>query len=122
MPGTRCGSWIGKELPAFLSPLSRIAITGHTDRSGPPRRSPDEKRQYNKELSELRAQNTWQAIRDIVGDDLAIPDDREHLLRTGKGQEEAEKDANAINPERRRVDIVLNSRLVLTMRADGRNS
>jgi flagellar motor protein MotB len=111
---------IGKELPAFLSPLSRIAITGHTDRSGPPRRSPDEKRQYNKELSELRAQNTCQAIRDIVGDDLAILSDREHLLITGKGQEEAEKDANAINPERRRVDVVLSSRLVLTMRADGR--
>ena len=112
---------IGKELPAFLSSLSRIAITGHTDRSGPPGRSPDEKRQYNNELSELRARNTWQAIRDIVGDDLAILPDREHLLTIGKGQNEAEKDANAINPERRRVDVVLNSRLVLTLRADARN-
>ena len=100
------------ELAALMSPTSRLAINGHTDRQDTPER--------NLALSDMRAQNTYKAIKDILGDKLAIPSDPSHTEVSGKGETEAERDGrpdNENNPKYRRTDIILNGRLVLTLRA-----
>jgi flagellar motor protein MotB len=101
------------ELRAFMSPMSFLKIVGHTDRSGPKK----DKEEYNRKLSDLRAKNTLQAIRDILGNSFAIP----HPARVkvfGEGESEAKKDLKEVNPRYRRVDINLNGRLVLTLNAE----
>jgi monoamine oxidase len=98
------------ELAGFMSPTSHLTITGHTDRSA------DES--YNLALSALRAENTLQAIRDILATRFAIPD--AHVKLSGKGETEAIRDKRPDkerNPKYRRVDVILNARLVLTLNA-----
>jgi subtilisin family serine protease/outer membrane protein OmpA-like peptidoglycan-associated protein len=98
------------ELVALTSPTSRLTINGHTDRSDTSNR--------NLELSDMRAKNTYQAIKDILGTKLAIP--LSHTQVSGKGETEAERDGrpdNERNPKYRRADVILNARLVLTLRA-----
>jgi len=106
-------------------------IIGHADRL-----ASDE---YNLQLSENRARNTYQAINDVLGDrckilenpiyhDAVTTDQNEAIpLFPGKtyilwaGEAEAklagEKD-DTPNPLQRKVDILLNSRLVLTLRGE----
>lgn len=51
------------ELALLRDPLAHVRIDGFADRVGP--------RPYNLQLSEMRAKNIEQALRDILGDDLA---------------------------------------------------
>lgn len=98
------------ELYAFMSPTSNLTIYGHTDRSADTA--------YNLKLSAQRAQNTLQAIRDILGDQLRTPDQR--IIQEGKGETEAMNDKrpdNEVNPKYRRVDVILDARLVISLRA-----
>jgi outer membrane protein OmpA-like peptidoglycan-associated protein len=98
------------ELPALLAPTSRLTILGHTDRSDTASR--------NLTLSAMRAANAFQAIEDILGRPPAMSGTQ--LIVVGKGENEAlkagERD-NTRNPTYRRVDIILNGRLVLTLKA-----
>jgi outer membrane protein OmpA-like peptidoglycan-associated protein len=96
------------ELPAFGSSGSHLTITGHTDRIAGP--------EYNRGLSELRAKNTLQAIKDALGSRFEIPE--ANIIASGKGEELATKEGRPdkeVNPRYRRVDIILNGRLVLTL-------
>jgi outer membrane protein OmpA-like peptidoglycan-associated protein len=98
------------ELAAFGSPDSHLTITGHTDRIAKP--------EYNRELSQLRADNALLAVKDVLGRRLRIPE--ANIRATGKGEELATKDGRQdgeVNPTYRRVDIILNGRLVLTLSA-----
>lgn len=96
---------IANELGGFRAPNSFLTIIGHTDRVKDPA--------YNIGLSHARAFNVLQAIKDILG---PVPP---HLA-VGKGEAEAaaagDKD-NVPNAKRRRVDVVLNGRLILSLRA-----
>ena len=106
------------ELPALTSPGSELRIVGHTDRSG----SAD----YNKTLSVNRAENVMQAINDVLGDKLKIPRKPGYKERgagiyvQGRGESAA---AAAGKPDKqpdaddRRVDVTLNSRIVLRLKA-----
>lgn len=98
------------ELPALGSATSHLTVNGHTDRI--------QTVEYNRELSQLRADNTMQAIRDVLGGRFGIPDSNVHVA--GLGEELATKDGRPdgeIYPKYRRVDIILNGRLVLTLSA-----
>ncbi|MGB5711882.1 MAG: hypothetical protein WBM44_13350, partial [Waterburya sp.] len=102
------------ELTSFMSPGSTLAIIGHTDRVGRGKGKRKEKR--NLVLSAMRSQNTLQAIEDILGSKLKIP--QKQIKPQGKGEQaakEAGRDDKIPNPKDRRVDIILNSRLVLTL-------
>jgi outer membrane protein OmpA-like peptidoglycan-associated protein len=106
------------ELSALMSPTSELRIIGHTDRSVPPRMDEEKAKQYNRTLSELRAKNTKQAIKDILDDKRAISDGQ--IVTKGEGDTLAVKDnrpPKEVNPKYRRVDVILNSRLVLTLKA-----
>jgi outer membrane protein OmpA-like peptidoglycan-associated protein len=96
------------ELPALMNPLSKLEISGHTDSKGSD--------SYNYELSEYRAQNTLQAIRDIMGKKFGLY--RDFIKVKGFGEEEARKagEKDFQNLDRRRVDIKLDGVLVLTLR------
>ncbi|MBI4523810.1 MAG: OmpA family protein [Deltaproteobacteria bacterium] len=99
------------ELAAFMSASSHLTIYGHTDRSGT--------YEHNRTLSALRAENTLQAIKDVLGFKFKISD--RNIVLSGKGESEAKRDnrpENEVNPKYRRVDIILNSRLVLTLKAE----
>jgi outer membrane protein OmpA-like peptidoglycan-associated protein len=96
------------ELPAFMAPTSRLRIVGHTD--------PVNTDEFNLKLSKLRAENTLQAIKDILGTSFRITD----VTATGEGEVLARKDKlpqDKPDPRYRRVDVILNSRLVLRLRA-----
>lgn len=100
------------EQAAFQSPTSHLTIIAHTDCSGP-----KDHVNYNIRLSNLRAQNTLQAIRDILGTKYAIHKDNE--IVKGEGEALAAKETNCkpeFNSFYRRVDIILNRRLVLTLK------
>ena len=98
------------ELAAFGSPASHLTILGHTDRVG--------NTKDNLELSQLRADNTLVAIRGVLGTRFGIPDG--NIVSRGEGEKEVTKAgllARTPCPMYRRVDIVLNGRLVLTLSA-----
>lgn len=94
-----------QELLAFSSKESLIIIASHADRV--------DSEERNKELTELRAKNTKQAIRDILGGALKTPDDRIEVLAFGESISTDEDGTK--NPSQRKSDIVVNSRLVLTL-------
>ena len=118
-----------RELASLMSQDSYLEIIGHTDRLA--------SEEHNLKLSENRAKNTYQAIKDVLGDNFKILeepvyqdqliDKNEINIIQGKcyiiwaGEVEAklagEKD-EIPNPLRRKVDILLNSRLVLTLRGE----
>lgn len=92
-------------LPLFLSPETQLVVVGHTDSKGTVG--------YNLSLSRNRADNTLQAIRDILGNKfqakyLAIPMSELAARMGGKNKQ--------LDPRFRRVDIFLNGHLVLTLR------
>jgi outer membrane protein OmpA-like peptidoglycan-associated protein len=98
-----------KELAAFNSETSMLVIDGHSDRVDCDDR--------NLELSDLRAKNTLQALKDILADQLKIPDKR--IITRGHGERMAKKidrDEDEVpNKKWRRVDVLLNARLVLRL-------
>jgi outer membrane protein OmpA-like peptidoglycan-associated protein len=98
------------ELVAFSSPTSALEVIGHTDRVDTPDR--------NLTLSLLRSENAVQAIKDILGNSFKIPESR--IKSSGRGENEAIKDGrpdNKPDPKYRRVDVLLNSRLVISLKA-----
>lgn len=98
------------ELIAFSTPSSSLEIIGHTDRV-----DTDER---NLTLSALRASNTEQAIKDILGSNFKIPDSQIKVV--GKGENEAKAAGRLDNkpePKDRRVDVKLNSRLLISLKA-----
>lgn len=99
------------ELVAFSSPTTTLSIIGHTDRVDTSER--------NLTLSALRAENTLQAIKDILGANYKIPDSNIKEL-SGKGENEAIKDNRPDNkpePKYRRVDVFLDTRLIISLKA-----
>ena len=115
------------ELVAFGSSTSSLRIVGHTDRVDTTKKSATEaeKQEKNRILSKLRADNTLQAIIDILGRDLAIPKNGSQMVIEGQGEEEAIKEEklkklsynNKPIPKFRRVDVYLNSRLIISLQA-----
>jgi len=107
------------ELVAFSSPTSTLEVIGHTDLVDTADR--------NLTLSLFRSENTVQAIKDILGSSFKIPDTR--IKSSGKGENEAFKNSGLPqkfkdirlhekpDPKYRRVDIFLNSRLVISLKA-----
>ena len=97
-----------KELACFMSEGSCLVLDAHADRVDCAER--------NLELSDLRAKNVKQALKDILGDQLKIPDDQ--IVTRGHGERYAadagDKDGQD-NPNWRRVDVILDHRLVLRM-------
>ena len=93
---------------ALGNPKNTLSIDGYTSTTG------GEK--HNQQLSELRAQNTLQAIRDILGPAFAIPEKQSRavghgklpaLFKTLRDQWET--------PTWRKVEVRINGRLVLTL-------
>lgn len=95
------------ELVAFTSPGSQLTINSHADRVDSDTR--------NLELSDLRAKNTRQALQDIIGDTF-VPNARVLLRGLGEqGAKEAGDKDHTPNPVRRKSEVVVNSRLVVTL-------
>lgn len=100
------------ELAALSSTTAHLLVLGHADRLDTEER--------NVELSQLRADNVLQAIRDILGPSLKIPE--RQIAAQGLGERGAEtvaKDKDQTpNPDWRRVDVIINSRLVVTLHGE----
>jgi outer membrane protein OmpA-like peptidoglycan-associated protein len=95
------------ELASFDSAGSQLTINSHADRV-----DTDER---NLELSSLRAQNTLQALRDILGTHV-MTQDRIALRGLGEqGARDAGDKDHSQNPTRRKSEVVINSRLVVTL-------
>jgi len=94
-------------LPAFINPDSKLDIVGHADRLGTPL--------YNYELSKFRAENTKKAIVDILGSKLAFM----KINPWGEGESKAAiiDPPQTPNPQYRRVDIYLNSKLIISLQS-----
>lgn len=98
------------ELAAFVSPNTHLTINAHTDRSA----SPD----YNRTLSALRAENTRQVIQDVLGPKFGIAEGNVTLRGMGESEATAAgRPDGERNPKYRRVDVILDARLVLTLNA-----
>jgi len=93
------------EMVALMNPASKVVIVGHTDSTDTAER--------NLTLSKLRAGNTAQAVKDIMGTKFLAT-----MEAYGHGEAEANKagEQNYRNLDRRRVDIELNGRIVLQLR------
>ena len=92
-----------------MSEHSGLEISAHADRV--------DGEQGNLELSELRAKNTLQAIKDILGRNFAINANNETLRALGEqGAIDAGDPNDTKNPARRKSEVVLNSRLVVSLR------
>jgi outer membrane protein OmpA-like peptidoglycan-associated protein len=99
------------ELASFMSVGSVLVIIGHADRLDTENR--------NLELSKLRAENALQAIKDILGDQLKIPSNQISVHGAGELKAEYAGDADETpNPKWRKVEVILNSTLILTLRGD----
>jgi hypothetical protein len=120
------------ELPWFLRGDTQIVLTAHCDLvrfrrdsralappdsliSGDDAKTDDPR---NKQLAVYRAANVKLAVKDILGDRLKIPD--KLLVEDPMGKKEAEEAKKRgyepyRNPHRRRVDVTMNGRYVLTL-------
>ncbi|HZL17790.1 MAG TPA: OmpA family protein [Polyangia bacterium] len=94
-------------LPWLESAESALRIVGQADTVDTPKR--------NMDLSEMRAKNVKQALKDILGGDLAIPDNK--IQVQGLGDVEASRHDLDETPDLkyRRVDVEINGRCVLTL-------
>ena len=98
------------ELAAFDLPGSTLRIVGHADRVDEP--------QPNIELSRMRAMNTLRALVDVLGDRFRMPE--ANIKLEWKGEEEAaiaQPKGQKPDPKFRRVDVYLNARLVISLKA-----
>jgi outer membrane protein OmpA-like peptidoglycan-associated protein len=95
------------ELPWFSFEGSSLVVTGNCDRIDTP--------EHNYTLSVMRAQNVVQAMKDILGRHFCIPSNSVRTIGKGETEASAVKNEPQINPNRRRVDIDLNGRRVLTL-------
>jgi len=105
------------ELAGFGNPDSRLSVLGFADTVGYKDATAEQVHERNRTLSLLGAQNTVKAMRDILGDRFRI--EERNIKVTGDGQQEAEKASRALghpDPQFRRVDVVLNSVLVVSLR------
>ncbi|WP_081838957.1 eCIS core domain-containing protein [Thermogemmatispora carboxidivorans] len=94
---------------ALMNPESRLSIDGYTSTTGTVAR--------NQRLSELRAQNTLQAIRDVLGPALALPDRQISVIGHGKTAAlQAGLPDQREDQAWRKVEVVLNGQVVLTLR------
>lgn len=101
---------LATHLAVFRNPTSVLQIDGHASPKGDPK--------YNTALSLRRAINVLQAIDDILGQDFGIKDD--NVTVRGWGEEhssKALKDKNVDSADWRRVDIELDGKLVMTLKA-----
>jgi outer membrane protein OmpA-like peptidoglycan-associated protein len=100
------GRLCSEELVAFSDVNSQVEIYGHTDASGKP--------DYNIKLSEARAANVWQAIKDRLGHKLKA---RLKIIK-GLGEEDANKKFGEFTQKNawlRRVVVIINGRAVLSL-------
>lgn len=97
------------ELKTFRSPNSGLVIVGQADRV--------DEEWYNRELSLMRAENTLQAIKDILGKNFKIKPKNVQTFGFGELQAKlmGQKDGSK-NPEMRRVHILLNGRVATSLR------
>jgi outer membrane protein OmpA-like peptidoglycan-associated protein len=94
---------------ALMNPESRLSIDGYTSTTGTVAR--------NQRLSELRAQNTLQAIRDVLGPALALPDRQISVVGHGKMPAlQAGSPDQREDQAWRKVEVSLNGQVVLTLR------
>ncbi len=99
---TFCAHW----LPWLQSSTCTLRIVGHADTV--------DTAEFNQMLSELRAKNVRQAIRDILGPHLGIPDNQIEVQGQGEAEAAREGPDNTRARRYRRVDIYLDGQLVLT--------
>lgn len=93
-----------QELVALSNSGSKLEIIAHTDRVDTEKR--------NLVLSALRAANTRQAIEDVLGKKLKA----KFVEVSGKGEQEAKGMSGPDeNPKYRRVDVFLDSRIILRL-------
>jgi outer membrane protein OmpA-like peptidoglycan-associated protein len=104
-----------RELPLLMSPQSYLLVIGHADTLG--------RGHYDNEgLSRRRAENTIQAARDILGGKFQIRNDGAHIQTIAAGDKLAAEEAGkkpTPAPKHRRVQVFLNSVLVLTLFGSG---
>lgn len=97
-----------QHLLTFQQAGSQLQVDGFTSTTG------DDA--HNLRLSELRALNTLQFIRDVLGDDFRITDD--HVTTAGHGETPARDTGEADETESeawRKVEVRLNGNVVLTL-------
>ena len=111
-----------RELHALMQPRTLLGIVAHAD-------LPDTWKR-NVELTHLRAQNTLQAFKDVLGKKLKV--DKKHLGITGQGELQAYQDwlskrigsgtvaPSTPNPKFRRADITIDGRLTTQLRGAGK--
>jgi subtilisin family serine protease len=92
--------------PFLADPRSTLSITGFADQAGSDA--------YNKKLSKRRAQNTLQALRDILGSDLVVSD----ISIKGQGETGATGGGVRAGAADRRVEILLNGLTILTLNGE----
>ena len=100
-----------RELPLFMSKQSYLLVIGHADTLG-------RGRYDNESLSKRRAENTIQAIKDVLGGKFNIQDDGIHIRAIAAGDKLAAQESGSkavAAPKHRRVQVFLNSVLVLTL-------
>lgn len=96
------------ELALFGSEYSVLKIDGHADRI--------DERERNIELSQFRARNTLQALRDVLGSQFRIRE--ENIVIRGLGEHEAEAEGQPDgkgDPVKRRVDVRIEGRVILSL-------
>jgi outer membrane protein OmpA-like peptidoglycan-associated protein len=101
---------LATHLAVFRNPSTQISIEGHASPSGSAR--------HNKELSVVRAVNVLQAMADISGEDIRVKLD--NIQVSGFGEEVSAKelkDDDAESAKWRRVDIKIDGKLALTLKA-----
>jgi outer membrane protein OmpA-like peptidoglycan-associated protein len=100
-----------RELPLFMSPQSFLLVIGHADTLG--------RGHYDNEaLSKRRAESTIRAIENVLGAKFQIKHDEIHIKAIAAGDKLAAKQAGnkaVAEPKHRRVQVFLNSVLVLTL-------
>lgn len=108
---------VARERYALMHSFTRLVVAAHAD-------LPDTSAR-NLELTDLRARNTVQAIKDRLRDDFAVDPSRVFALGLGDSEQLAAEnftDTNQESAEFRRADVEIDSRYVVALRAAGKAS
>ena len=89
------------------SPESQLTVIGHADSVDSPER--------NRDLSRMRAQNVIQAMKDVLGPKLRIPESRIIAQAWGECDAYFHGEEDSRNRKFRRVDVALDGHCVLTL-------